>query len=61
MNLDGSETDCQKKDLVWVGMNLSLYLVREGSGNGEGSLCNRRFSRKKNGLPWLGDEAVKAA
>ena len=28
---------------------------------GKGSLCNRRLSRKKNGSPWLGDEAVKAA
>ena len=39
MNLDGSETDCQKKDLVWVGMNLSLYLVREGSDMEKGDFA----------------------
>lgn len=58
--MDGSGTGCQKKVLVWVGMDLSLYLVREGSDMDKGDFY-RRISRKKNGLPWLGDEAVTAA
>lgn len=49
MNLDGSVIDCQKKDLVWIGMSLGLCLVRESSDMEKGDFLQE--DKQKEG--WL--------